>query len=141
VAHLRIAYYNMPMPAFDIDRADSNALAREYQACKDRMEHLKAEYQRERQLLEQIEKRLYALVCGLVIDEKDARKIESDMLKAASRIITLRHKAKLDRKYAKSDAMMHAEDIAKKHGYRAVPPRVEAKIDEKLAEVYGGDER
>ena len=80
------------MPTFDVDSADGIALANEQIACEGRMEVLKSEYERERQLRDRIVKRLDVFVRDLVIDEKEARRIESHMLKAGSRIITNCHK-------------------------------------------------
>src|SRR4051812_33614217 len=88
----------------------------QFTASKERVRFLEAEYRKEKQAALDILKRIDLLVRGGAIDEKRAKKIDADMLKAASRIIAVRHKRNDGPNIAKSDALLHAEDVAKKHG-------------------------
>ncbi len=108
----------------DIESADLVTLGRMLKECQRRMDQLKAEYQREQKRAERIAALVHESVRGTVMDKAEARRIEANMLKAASLIISKRHDAKQERHIAKADAMQHAMDVALKNGYRAVPPEI-----------------
>lgn len=125
-----------PMPERDIDWTDTSALAKELKESSKRMDKLKSDWLREQQWSERVKKGLDALIRDPSIDDTTARRIESRILKSASVTITKGYKTQT-RANLRKDALFNAEEIGKKHGYRSLPPRIEAEIDKMLDKVYG----
>jgi hypothetical protein len=93
-----------------------------------------ADHERDQELREDLCRKIDGLIRpGFLRD----RKAELNILRSGRNVVAARHRSGKPCHVARKDASYRMEVVARKYGYRFVPPEVTSAIEQQLRSLYG----